>query len=189
MPLKKPNPDDVRKIGLEINQIVNQRFLITTLAITMFGVMIAWMIPKTTPTQGDPIGGITFSLAILLSLLLFALYLWSHFLKQMLRIFTTYLIETESSNWEIDWQAFRKTPHFTYTKIQTILFLLLNVVACVSPFMFSAIFSLKPEPLSGAVFCGIVGAITTTVIYLIGFHKVFDSEINTADSWKSLNRK
>jgi hypothetical protein len=40
MPLKKPNADDVRKM-VQVNQIVDQRFLITTLAITMFGVITA----------------------------------------------------------------------------------------------------------------------------------------------------
>jgi hypothetical protein len=41
MALKGPDPDDVRKLHAEINQIVNQRFLITTLSITVFGVLIA----------------------------------------------------------------------------------------------------------------------------------------------------
>jgi hypothetical protein len=189
MPLKGPNAEDLRKVSSEINQIVNQRFLITTLAITMFGVMIAWMIPKTTPILGDPIGGITFALAMLLSLLLCGLYLWSHFLKRTLRVFTTYLIETNSSNWEIDWQSFRQESHFTYTKAQTIVFLLLNVVAFVYPFLFSSIFSLKVEPVSGAIFCAMTGTITTIMMYLIGFHGLFDSENKAASRWRALNSK
>jgi hypothetical protein len=189
MPLKKPNADDVRKIGLEINQIVNQRFLITTLAITMFGVIIAWMIPKTAPTPGDAIGGITFALAILLSLLLFVLYLWSHFLKHTMRIFTSYLMETESSNWEIDWTAYRDRGYFTYTKTQTIIFLLLNVVAFISPLLFAEIFALKLEPVGGLIFCLGVGIVTEAVMYFMGFHSAFDSERRAVDAWKMLNRK
>ena len=67
MPLKKPNSEDVIKINSEINQIVNQRFVITTTAITVFGVMIAWMFPKSAPNPGDSIGSGTFLLSGLLS--------------------------------------------------------------------------------------------------------------------------
>jgi hypothetical protein len=188
MPLKKPNAEDVRKICSEINQIINQRFLVTTVAITMFGVMVAWMLPKSTPNPGDSVGGITFALAVVLSLLLSSLYLWSHWLKQTLRIFTTYLIETDASNWEIDWLSFRQASHFTYTKSHTIMFLFLNIVACLSPFLFAGFFSLKVEPVFGAIFCGIVGATTTIMMYFIGFHGLFDSERDAANRWKTLNK-
>jgi hypothetical protein len=188
MPLRKPNTEDVRKIHSEINQIINQRFLVTTAAITIFGIMIALMLPKSTPNPGDSVGGIMFALAALLSLLLSSLYLLSHVLKQTLRIFTTYLAETETSNWEIDWSAFRHEGHFTYTKGHTIMFLFLNIVAVLSPFIFAGCFSLKVEPVSGAILCVLIGATTTIIIYFMGFHHLFDSEPKAADRWKKLNQ-
>jgi len=68
MSLKEPNNEDMRKVHGEINQIVNQRFLITTLAITMFGVIGAWMIPESTQKVGYEIPAFTFAASILLIL-------------------------------------------------------------------------------------------------------------------------
>jgi hypothetical protein len=99
------------------------------------------MLSKATPTPGDAIGGITFALAILFSLLLFGLYLWNHFLKHVLRIFTTYIVETD--NWEIDWLVLRNGGYFTYTKAQTIIVLLLNVIGVISSFLIVEILLLK----------------------------------------------
>jgi hypothetical protein len=187
MPLKKPNDEDKRKIASEINQIVHQRFLVTTVSITMFGVVIAWMLPKLETNPGDPVGGFTFALAMVLSLLLFALYLWSQWLKQMLRIFTTYLVETQSSNWELDWMTYRDGSYYGYTKAHTIVFLFLDVIAFLFPFLVAAIFSFKLEPVGGAISCAVV-VITALLIYLMGFQELFDFEKKAAGRWKALNQ-
>src|SRR4051812_47229350 len=91
MSLKGPTKEDLVKIHEEINQINNQRFIITTLSITVFGVTLAWIVPQTKPPVTD-IGPFEFLVAIILSILLFGMYLWSHFLRGFLRIYTTYLI-------------------------------------------------------------------------------------------------
>ena len=173
MPLKKPNSEDVIKINSEITQIVNQRFLITTTAITVFGVMIAWMFPKSAPNPGDSVGSGTFLLSGLLLVVLFMLYLSSHFLKRTLRFFTTYLIVTDSSNWEVAWRSFREKGHFAYTKDQTVLFLILNLIASAFPFIFAAVSSLKIKPVWAAIGCIFIWAITTIFMCLMGFVRCF----------------
>jgi hypothetical protein len=70
MPLKGPNGEDERKLHAEINQIVNQRFILTTLALTIFGILIVLMVPKDTPISGAN-GEFPFAVSVILSLLLF----------------------------------------------------------------------------------------------------------------------
>jgi hypothetical protein len=89
MPLLPPSPEDQRKIHAEITQIVNQRLQLTTFAITLFGVIGAWLIPKSSPPKGSDLGDFTFAATDLLITLLFAIYVYSHVLKGMLRVFTT----------------------------------------------------------------------------------------------------
>jgi hypothetical protein len=87
MSLKGPTPEDERKLHAEINQIGNQRFLLTTLSLTLFGVLTAWMVPKESVHDTD-IGAFPFAISIILSILLFAIYFWSHLLKNTMRVFT-----------------------------------------------------------------------------------------------------
>jgi hypothetical protein len=64
MPLQGPSQEDERKLHNEINQIVNQRFILTTLALTLFGVLIAWMVPKDAAHQVDAdIGAFPFAIS------------------------------------------------------------------------------------------------------------------------------
>jgi hypothetical protein len=39
MSLTGPTTEDIRKIHAEVNQLVNQRFLLTTLGITVYGLV------------------------------------------------------------------------------------------------------------------------------------------------------
>jgi hypothetical protein len=141
LPLQKPSSEDVRKIHAEINQLLNQRFLLTTAGITVFGVMTAWLLPKSPPQAGDPVGSFIFTVALILSVLLFTLYLLSHFLRGVQRVCSTYLIETNMSGWEHDWEQYRREPYWAYSKPQTILFLLLNVLSTGFPFILAAVYA------------------------------------------------
>jgi hypothetical protein len=188
MPLKGPNNEDLRKIHAEINQLANQRFLLVTLAITLFGVATAWLIPKQAPNAGDNIGGLTFAVAILLSSLFFALYLLNHFLKGMQRVCTAYLVETKASGWEIDWEEFRQEPHYGYTKPQTLIFLILNGISTGFPFILASIYSLKLEPIQGFILCLILGIVVELLIYLMGFHGLFELHSGAAGRWARINK-
>jgi hypothetical protein len=190
MPLKGPEPDDVRKLSTEITQIVHQRFLVTTTAITIFGVVIAWMLPQVPHTVGGPVGPIIYALAVLLEVLLFALYLWGHILKIVMRTFTTYLMVTGKSGWEADWEEYRKVKYCGYTKMQTLIFIILEVITGVLPFLLGLFFSLNYfDPMPGFILCSILGVVFVLVIWLIGYHKLWDQEDRAKHRWTELSRR
>ncbi len=163
MSLKGPTTEDERKLHAEINQIVNQRFLLTTLALTLFGVLTAWMVPKESHDQADTaIGVFPFAISIVLSTLLFSIYLWSHLLKNTMRVFTSYLAVSGKSNWEIDWREFRKERYSAHTVPQTIMFIILVGMSVIFPFGLSGVFHLNITssvlvPATAAVFIGLIG--------------------------------
>src|SRR5262249_36741212 len=97
MPLKGPTTADVTKLHSEIIQFGNQRFILTTLAITSFGVLTAWMIPK--DGANADIGDFPFAISIVASILLFAIYFWSYRLRQSESLLARYLVETAQSGW------------------------------------------------------------------------------------------
>jgi hypothetical protein len=114
MEVDLPTDEDIRKLNAEILQTINQRFSITLTAITIFGAMSAWIIPKipsVTATEG--IGFIYYISSLLLLLLLFLFY-YSYILRGRAKVISTYLIITESSNWEIAWNKFKRPGvHFS----------------------------------------------------------------------------
>lgn len=77
MTLRGPGPDDVRRLHAEINQILNQQHLITAAAITTFGVVLAWLMPRGGAEfgTGSPLYVLLGSFLLLLLLLL--LFLWA----------------------------------------------------------------------------------------------------------------
>lgn len=187
MPLKKPSPEDQRKIHSEINQIVNQRFLITTAAITVLGVVGAWLIPKTAPSSSSPLGGFIFFGSVLLLIILFALFLYSHFLRGMLRTLTSYLIVTKTSQWESAWSEYRKTKYFGYTDAQTTVFIFLGLIASAYPFMLALIYSLSLEPYIGLLIHSIAGFAYLLFVSGIGFCAWWYPEKGSIDKWNKLN--
>ena len=189
MSLKGPTSEDKQKIHSEVNQIVNQRLLLTTLAVTIFGAMIAWLIPKTPPTQSIPVGGFVYIASVLLTVVLFALFLLSHHLTYMLRLFTTYLDETGSSNWENDWSSYRdKFTYLGYTKPQSLVFLLLGVLSAGFPFLLWAAYRFTLEPRAGAVVVAIIGILYVIFVSGMGLGGWFAKEDDMRLRWKELNQ-
>lgn len=181
-----PNSDDLKKIHAEVNQLVNQRFVLTTLAITVFSVVTALLIPKGTPQAGAPVGGLTFLLCTILSMVLFSLFLLSHLLKGMLRVFTTYLDVTGSSDWEKDWAKFRRTSYLGYTRPQSLVFLILNFFATVYPLILSTVFSQVLEPAPGAWIAGILGVVVEVFIWGMAFQNWWDREEPAKTKWQGM---
>ena len=186
MSLKGPTPEDERKLHAEINQIGNQRFILTTLALTLFGVLTTIMVPK--PQAATDIG-FPFAVSALLSILLFAIYFWSHTLKNTMRIFTSYLVETGKSQWEQDWLEFRHKPYRAHTIGQTHIFLLLNFLGLIIPYLLAIIYRLPIHPLIGPLAAFLAFLITELLIYHMGYHKLLDDEKKIDKRWKELNSK
>ena len=179
-----PEPADVSRLHAEINQIVNQRFVLTTLAITVFAAAIVWMIPKDIQPAPGPVT-FPFMMSTILSSLLFAIYLWSHLLKHVMRIWTEYLIAAGKSKWEVDWSAYRATRYFAYTKASTIMFLLLLAIGNAFPFLLA--WGDNFTVASGAaVMSSVSGCVAALLIYLMGFHNLFDTDKKIKKKWKEV---
>ena len=187
MTLLGPNEHDTRKLHAEVNQLVNQRLLLTTLGITVFGVVIAWSLPtrENLPTTLD---AFTYAVAILLTTLLFLLFLLTHQLTHMLRIFTAYLGLTGGSSWEIDWSWYRHKHHpLGYTKPQGMVFLVLGVVSTAFPFVLLAVYPIEAGPMVGVVLTILVGALYAAFVSGMAFSGWFAKEKDINLRWKELN--
>ncbi len=190
MTLNGPNEEDVRKIHAEINQIVNQRLLITTIAITIFGVVIQLIIPKKAPTVGSEINPSIFIASILLIFVLLLLFIYSYWLKGVLRIYTTYLLVTGKSDWEHDWERYRKGWYWAYTKTQTVFFWFLGLISCILPFIIAYVYSLNYtlKILLWAFMDITVFGVYSIILLVMGFCKLLDEEPKAKDKWENLNR-
>jgi hypothetical protein len=190
MTLLKPNEQDQRKIHAEINQIVNQRFTIATLSVTVFGVILAWLLPsKNIPEPGALVSKYTFLISYLLAAILFLLFLLTHYLTSMLRVMSTYLAETKSSNWEIDWKKYRDNFKYRgYTKPLSMMFLVLGELSLCIPYFLSYIFKLQ-FGCKFAIISTIFGLTYLVAILGMGFLGWGAKEEEYRNNWKTLNEK
>lgn len=138
--------EDVRKLHAEINQLVNQRILVTTTAVTVFGVLNGWI-----ATSEGPVNAFTFVASIMVLAFLFALFLVAFFLRRVTRRLTSYLRATKRSQWELDWQAFRRADPFywAYTKVIGIVFVFLGAVQVIFPFVLAIIYGFGSQSAQG----------------------------------------
>ena len=185
-PMNKPTAEDIRKIHAEVNQLLNQRFLLTTLSTTIFGVALSWLIPKETPLANSNLSNLSFALSLILSVVLFSLYLLHHFLRGMQILCTSYLATTNSSTWEKHWNTFRKKPYYGYTKPQTVIFLILNAISTVFPYMLALAYSQKIESFILAFLSLAIGTVVEVMIYRMGFGQLFELRSGAETNWKSI---
>jgi hypothetical protein len=190
MPLKGPTKEDERKLHAEINQVGNQRFLLTTGALTLFGVFIALMVPKDSLQSANDTPQFQFALSAILSLLLLGIYFLAHQLKNTMRIFTSYLIETKKSGWELDWRRFRSGSYsyFVYSKSYAIVFLTLNAFGFIFPYFVVWIYHLRCPPTTWLAGSIVIFVITELLIYLMSFEGWSDGETKIFSRWEKLNK-
>lgn len=102
----KPTENDISKIGAELLQLMNQRFVMANIAITFLVSFMAWTMSRKVTEVNDII---TNSIAaIVLSCVIFVIYIISRNIHKSIRIFSTYLVVSESSNWEIHFKKYRE---------------------------------------------------------------------------------
>jgi hypothetical protein len=189
MPLFGPTDEDLRKINLEVNQIVNQRFILTTLAISIFGVVLSIFIPREAPTGSD-VGAFTYVGSIILLSVLLALFIYSYLLKRTLRVMTTYLIVTDRSSWEKDWQRFRNggKKYPGYTRPHSFVFLFLGIVSAIYPYIISLSYGLTLRPFEGlAIQIAFVVAYFLVIVFL-GLSNGKDHEKDYRKRWEDMNK-
>lgn len=186
VPLGKLDVEDKRKIHNEITQLGSQRLQITGFAMALFGVIGALLVPKSPPS--GCVGAFTYIAAIVLTCLLFALYLFSHLLRNLLRIYSTYLIVTNESKWEHDWERYRTRGYIAYTKAQTVLFLFLGMLSTALPLGLGWIYGLAQEPRWGLWADGIAGGVYVVLVWGMGFLKRWSPDGPVKARWIELQK-
>mgnify|MGYP001562897113 CR=1 FL=1 len=174
--------EDVRKLHAEINQINNQRFLLTTLAVTMFGVVSAWLVPRSSQSAG-PDDGMAYLEAGLLFVLLFLLYVASHTLRNVMRTDTTYLEVFELSEWEAHSTKYRAgANYFAYTKIQSAFFIALGILNAMITVLTHIASVCSPYAIGSAVlFLAYI-----VLIWGMGWRKWWDREGAARSRWQRI---
>jgi hypothetical protein len=197
MALLGPSPDDLRKLHTEATQIVNQKFLLTTAAITVFGVLSAQMFSAqlladravaSEPRPGPPsaLGWSGFLGPSLLILVLLVLFFYSTILAGMLRVITTYLVETGASSWEVDWARYRLGGHLGYTRAQAVVFLVLVMLAWCYPLAFASARGIRLGPSPAVLLHAGVSIFAVAVIASMGIFAWPDLERQPDRRWRAL---
>lgn len=181
-----PNEEDVRKLHAEVNQILNQRFLLTTAGVTLFGVLAAWILPRGDVGGGEPAGAFMFLGALILETLLFVLFLVNHLLKEQMRILASYLAETGASQWEHDWTRYRRSRYVGYTKPQAFVFLTLEILATLLPFGVAMSYGLTIAPRELAVVSTALGFFYSVTIFGMGFLRWLHGERDARVKWRGI---
>jgi hypothetical protein len=182
-PQRALGAEDTRKIHLEINQIVNQRFLLITAAITLFGVVITQMIPKDMSNVRQYIGLMRIEVVLLLIFLL-VFFRFSLLLRRSLRLFATYLIVKKASAWEADWEKFRVTGVRVYTHAHTDIFLLLGFLTTALPIAIAWNARILNKGRFGLFIQLIAGALYLILVWGAGRRHWFQSRENLAERWR-----
>jgi hypothetical protein len=191
MTLKGPTPEDVHKIHAEVNQLVNQRFTLTTLAVTVFIAGLALLLPRDSSSVGTEVGIYRYSLSILLLLFLLLLFYLAHRLTYVLRTLTTYLDVSGVSGWESDWREYRgRYPwYIDYPQSQSIVFLGLGIIAGCFPFSLGALFRISLCPQFGAVCCGAGLLIYLLLVSCMGFGNFLKKEKRIRQRWQRIKEE
>ncbi|QQR75980.1 MAG: hypothetical protein IPJ17_10550 [Holophagales bacterium] len=188
MPIERPKPEDQRKLHAEVNQLVNQRFLLTTLSITLFGALTAWQIPGQTPTATEPLGAFRFVVAWLTVVVLFLLFFLANRLGAAIRTISTYLVVTSASDWERDIERLRQSGgHIGYTKPQAVVFLTLGVLSSAFPFVLWAAFpTYELQPRGGVLITVILGLLYIIFVSGMAYGDWFNPDREAKARWESL---
>lgn len=110
--IQAPCPADISKLHAEMNQYINQRLIITTTAITLFGVSIGWIVFGSSTASGIEIKPAIFFLPTILLIVLFVLLVYCQVILGNMRIISGYMRQTQSSQWEKAYQEFAEKNKF-----------------------------------------------------------------------------
>jgi hypothetical protein len=188
----KPSSEDIVKIHAEINQYINQKLIITTTSITIFGVVMGWVVFGLSSTQIPDIQMQPESFLLPTALLvILAIMLWycQEILKQM-HVLSTYLCATDSSVWEKQYRYFSRSEEYTtQEKLPLIVFATLGILTITIPIVISFLF---PPSLSFQMGMVLASFILSSVAYVIVFswfwnqRKYEKYRENVADYWERI---
>ncbi len=129
---KMVGENDLRKLHLEVNQIVQQRFYLTTIAVLIFGTVCGWAASSVSKDKPiDP--NFAMMVEFLLISILSGLYAYFMLLLGMMRILTVYIKEKYDSPWETEWEEYRSQKgsrqYKGYSKAGTLVFSMLGIMS------------------------------------------------------------
>jgi hypothetical protein len=190
---EKPLSEDISKLHSEINQYINQRLIITTTAITIFGVVMGWVVFGLSATlqKGAQIQAQPVSLllpAALLIVLIIMLGYCQAVVRQM-HVVSTYLVLTKSSNWEKQYQSFADSHEYTTQEdLPLFIFAILGTLSIAIPLAISLLFPPDLNFQMGVVLLAFIVAAITFIIIFLKFwnerhYKRF--RIKVTEHWKS----
>jgi Na+/melibiose symporter-like transporter len=182
--------NDLGKLHSEINQIVQQRFYLTTIAVIIFGTVCGWMTSEL--GKDKPIDWrFVFLAEFLLIAILSGLYVYFMLLLGMMRVLTVYVKEKYQSPWEKDWQKYRKEKnsrqYLGYSKAGTLVF---QILGGLSLCFFTVLLYLANQNRGWWLLVDILPMVAVVIIYetVIHFvtrvrHTIID-EKRIATDWK-----
>lgn len=185
---QKPNEEDLRKLHQEVNQIVQQRFFLTTVAIGVFGAIMAWAFPRAPLPTGSTVPVLTYMVCISLFVVLATLFALHLCLKLFLRVLTSYLSETSGSVWEIHWAKWRRkgNKYIGYSRPQTVVFVGLGLLTLCYPVFIGHAYQVEQD----RFWMGMTGV--AGVLYILGailfglYYGMEGSELVYRDRWKEI---
>jgi hypothetical protein len=178
--------EDKRKLHTEINQIEQQRFTLTTIAVTLFGVVTAWLIPRDPSNLGDSVGSFVCAGSAFLQILLLVVFLVNHKFRIVVRAIACYLKIRGASAWEHHWGKFRGEGDYGYSGWQTGLFIALVVFAASWPVALGKLYSLDLEPLAGIEAAIGTGVVCVLTMILLGFFGWGERDRKVEGRWKEI---
>lgn len=186
MPLAKPNAEDRLKLGAEINQIINQRFLISMTALTLFGLIVGWLV-----AQRHQVDAFDYIAMTMLLIFLFILYFYSHQLKWQMHLLAAYLIQTSASGWETDWLAYRdgRLTRFNSAIFQDVLFMVLGIMAGLFPFVMMILVGVAAGTAFGIALALEIFVLSAYIVLLYGMitKNWFAFQPDAATRWRTLD--
>lgn len=185
----KVSESDLQKLHSEVNQIVTQRFSLTTLAVIVFATICGWASSSFGKDKPITAGFVTLvDVLILCSLLV--IFLYFVLLLGQMRIFTVYIIEKYQSPWETDWQEYRKldgsNEYWGYSKAGRLIFQTLGILSTGFLFILWRIGQESMFPIPHIFWYPLVGLFLYIIVVQLVTkyrHKLLN-ESKISDDWK-----
>lgn len=175
---------DKDKINSEVNQILHQRFLLSSGTLTLF-VGYAAILAQTSLTTRDGRTFLVISSGVLL-LVLCILFTQSYFLRRLQRTYGAYMRLTGASRWEQDFNKFRKLGYFAYTKVEALLYIVLTSLSAVMPFVLLGLQQAQSSNNFDIIILTAFGLFAAIFMTLIAFFDWFGTDIAAEAKWRSV---
>lgn len=181
---------DISKIHSEINQILNQRYNLIAVTITIFGFFLVALTQKDKYKLEVPFVSNVFVIAFFFLTILITLNYLTRILTRQFYLLRTYLRYKKYSEWESDYAKFRdyekdkmKISSFGYSESQRFLYVLMGLLIILISFI-DQFLGQEFEPTSLKIWIGPVIYFLTTILYYFSITSItakllkkFDDEV------------